>query len=233
MTDSMPKSHSVMRSHTIRALGRERGAVLIFALIILLVMTVLAISGIGNSALEQRMAGNYSQQITAFEAAEQGLRVAEEWLFKNLDPNSPVRDADANNWENWFKATDVSEGGGIYSTRESHPTGAKVCGISDCVFDPSDEDQWCTAEGCALSKGYVTLGDELRGDTLSPIGQNVAKEPRFIIEATGPTGLESRSIVLGKKSSSASGQSFRVTVIGWGQDGTSRHVVQSHVVLTL
>jgi Tfp pilus assembly protein PilX len=179
------------------------------------------------------MAGNYSQQITAFEAAERGLRVAEEWLFENLDSNSPVRDADADNWETWFKATDQSYGGGLYSTKQSHPAGSKVCGASDCVFDPSDEDQWCATEGCALLKGFVTLGEELRGVALSPIGESVANEPRFIIEYTGPVGLENRSIVLGGSKSIPSGESFRITVMGWGRDGTSRYVIQSHVVLTL
>ncbi|MCU7844146.1 MAG: pilus assembly protein [Candidatus Thiodiazotropha sp. (ex Monitilora ramsayi)] len=214
--------------------GGQRGAVLIFALVLLLIMTVLAISGVGNSTLEQRMSGNYSHAMTAFQAAEQGLRVAEEWLYDNLDPLSPVRDADADNWAQWFGLADTSNGAGMYSTRVSDPDASKVCrGDITCTFNPRDVDEWCADAACDLPKGFVTLGETLRGDNLTTIGGNVAREPQFIIEYVGPAGQIARPVVLGKPNLADPVQAFRITVIGWGQDAAARHVLQSHVVLPL
>ena len=63
---------------------RESGAVLITALLILVILTVLGISATGDSTLEERMAGNYRDQMSAREAAEMGIRSAEDWLRSNI-----------------------------------------------------------------------------------------------------------------------------------------------------
>jgi Tfp pilus assembly protein PilX len=236
---------------SLRSSGRmppssQRGAVLIFALIVLLIMTVLAISGVGNSTLEQRMAGNYSQSMTAFQAAEQGLREVEDWLFFKWDNDPDIQDLDAAGW--WFKVTGVADG--LYSNMNSHPANAKVCrGDISCEFDPRDESQWCNDIGntaCRLSKGFITLsstvgtntslhgldigsvGDDLNGDGTI---DTVAKQPQFIIEYVGPMGEKAPVITLGKPVLEAPMHAFRITVIAWGQDPAARHVLQSHVVL--
>lgn len=49
---------------------RQRGAALVIGLILLLVLTVLAVSGVMTSTLELRMVGNQQQQERAFQAAE-------------------------------------------------------------------------------------------------------------------------------------------------------------------
>lgn len=51
----------------------ERGAALVFALAILLVLTLLSVSSLRTSSLEQLMAGNTQESTRAFEAAESGL----------------------------------------------------------------------------------------------------------------------------------------------------------------
>jgi type IV pilus assembly protein PilX len=220
--------------------------VLIFALIVLLVMTVLAISGVGNSTLEQRMAGNYSQSITAFQAAEQGLRAVEDWLFTQWDNNADIRDLEASDW--WFKVTGTTDG--LYSTMSTDPDGAKVCrGDVSCEFDPRDESQWCTDTddtSCRLAKSYVELSDSVStntslhtveigsvGDDLDEDGtiDTVARQPRFIIEYVGPMGEKAPVLTLGKPVFEAPMHAFRITVIAWGQDPAARHVLQSHVIL--
>ena len=57
---------------------RQRGAVLIVALVILLVLTILGVSSVQNTTMEERMAGNYRDRFTAFQAAEAALRRGEE-----------------------------------------------------------------------------------------------------------------------------------------------------------
>jgi Tfp pilus assembly protein PilX len=225
---------------------RERGAVLIFALIILLIMTVLAISGIGNSTLEQRMAGNYSQSMTAFQAAEQGLRAVEDWLFAKWESDPDIQDLEATDW--WFQATSATDG--LYSEMYSDPDNAKVCrGNDGCEFDPRDESQWCTDVGntdCRLPKSFITLsntvgsntslhsreirsvGDDLNGDGTI---DTVARQPQFIIEYVGPMGEKAPVLTMGKPVLSPHMHAFRITVIAWGQDPIARHVLQSHVIL--
>lgn len=55
---------------------RQSGAALIMSLVILLIMTILGISAMGTSTLEQKMAGNTQEATRAFEAAESGLSKA-------------------------------------------------------------------------------------------------------------------------------------------------------------
>ncbi len=60
--------------------ARERGSILIISLIILLVLTMLGISSMSTSTMEERMAGNSRDQSRAFQAAEVGLRQAEVFI---------------------------------------------------------------------------------------------------------------------------------------------------------
>jgi type IV pilus assembly protein PilX len=56
---------------------RQKGAALIIALIMLLVMTVLGIAAMGVTRMEERMAGNARDVDLAFQASEAGLRDGE------------------------------------------------------------------------------------------------------------------------------------------------------------
>ena len=61
--------------------SRERGAALVVALLMLLVMTVLGIASMGVTRMEERMAGNTRDLDLAFQGAEAGLRNAEARLL--------------------------------------------------------------------------------------------------------------------------------------------------------
>ncbi len=65
---------------------RQRGAVLIISLLILLVMTMIGIVAMDSTTLEEKMAGNTRQRDLAFQAAEAGLRDGE----TDLVMHSPV-----------------------------------------------------------------------------------------------------------------------------------------------
>ena len=58
--------------------GSQKGAVLIVALVVLLVLTILGVAGVQNTSMEERMAGNYRDRFSAFQAAEAALRGGEE-----------------------------------------------------------------------------------------------------------------------------------------------------------
>lgn len=56
--------------------GRQTGAALVIGLILLLVLTVLAVSGVVTSTLELRMVSNQQQQENSFQAADSGIEIA-------------------------------------------------------------------------------------------------------------------------------------------------------------
>ena len=55
----------------------QQGAVLIVALVLLLVLTILGTAGIQDTAMEERMAGNFRDHSAAMQAAESALRAGE------------------------------------------------------------------------------------------------------------------------------------------------------------
>ena len=58
----------------------QRGTALVMTLVILLLLTMLGITAINTSTLEERMAGNTKDQNLSFQAAETALRAAENWV---------------------------------------------------------------------------------------------------------------------------------------------------------
>lgn len=55
---------------------RQRGAALVVGLVLLLILTLLAISGMNTATTELIMAGNEQYQTRAFQAAETGIEMA-------------------------------------------------------------------------------------------------------------------------------------------------------------
>jgi type IV pilus assembly protein PilX len=66
--------------HTSAGKSQQTGAVLIVSLILLLVMTILALSSSQAVRLQERMAGNVRDTDLAFQGAEAGLRDAELYI---------------------------------------------------------------------------------------------------------------------------------------------------------
>ena len=62
---------------------KQRGAVLIVSLVILLLMTIIGISSMKSTTLEERMAGNMRDQNLAFQSAEAAIIEGENFLLNN------------------------------------------------------------------------------------------------------------------------------------------------------
>jgi type IV pilus assembly protein PilX len=58
------------------ASGKQRGAALVVGLLLLMVLTLLAISGMNTSTVELQMSGNFQYAQSAFQAAELGIEKA-------------------------------------------------------------------------------------------------------------------------------------------------------------
>lgn len=78
--------HTSLRSLTAH---RQAGAALVVGLLLLLVLTVLAISGVNSTSLNLIMAGNAQFAQDAFQAAESGIEVSMAANEFNPDPNLP------------------------------------------------------------------------------------------------------------------------------------------------
>ena len=60
--------------------GRQRGAVLIVSLVMLLVITLIAVSSMQGTVLEEKMAGNTKDRNLAFQTTESAIREAENYI---------------------------------------------------------------------------------------------------------------------------------------------------------
>jgi len=66
--------------------GKQEGAVLVFGLILLLVLTLLGVSTMNGSIFDEKMAGNAINGNYAFQASESALREGELWLRDRTIP---------------------------------------------------------------------------------------------------------------------------------------------------
>ena len=102
--------------------NRQRGAVLIVALVLLLVLTLLGTAGIRDTAMEERMAGNFRDHSAALESAETALRVAEGLLGTTAGYSGMAFDGTDGTYEVIDTSTSVDPLGANYS--RSIPTAA-------------------------------------------------------------------------------------------------------------
>lgn len=70
---------------------RQQGSALIVGLVLLLVITLIAVTGMRNTILQERMTGNMLDRNLAFQAAEAALRHGQ----MNLDPGAAAEPVDA------------------------------------------------------------------------------------------------------------------------------------------
>ena len=69
------------RLHPVARLGQQRGTALILSLVFLLLLTILGVTAVSTSTLQEKMAGNMKDQNVAFQATETGLRGGETQLL--------------------------------------------------------------------------------------------------------------------------------------------------------
>ena len=85
-------------SRGMNAIQRQRGAVLITALLILLLLTVFGVSTMDNNILEERMAGNMRDRNLAFQKAEAAIRACEAYIAANTNLPNVSTDGSTSIW---------------------------------------------------------------------------------------------------------------------------------------
>lgn len=89
---------------------RERGSALAVALIFLLLMTLLGVSAMRGSNMQERMAGNLRDRNLAFQAAEAALRSGETWLMNIVNQQAADLNAQIDNPAAWAGAAPAPTG---------------------------------------------------------------------------------------------------------------------------
>jgi type IV pilus assembly protein PilX len=104
MTGRHPSSALARRSH-------ERGAALVIGLILLLMLTLLAVSGMNSASLEFIMAGNEQYRTNAFQAAEAGIEQSMALGTFNPAGGNPNLNGTPNATDTWATTTLPQLGG--------------------------------------------------------------------------------------------------------------------------
>lgn len=180
--------------------GRPRGAALVLCMVILMVMTVLAVSTIRNVTLEERMAANAESRAMAFQAAEGGLRDAELWL-------------DARRSE----AVGTTGGAsGVWKLDGPDPDPSTAT-----VWWRESDSAWWAANG-------VSYGGEPtdRGAAGVSLYSALHSQPRYLIEYQA---YVRDSLTMGNIIPTSGRTIYRITALGIGVDpeGHTRRMVQS------
>jgi type IV pilus assembly protein PilX len=63
---------------------KQSGSVLLISLVMLLILTLVGLSAMRNTAIEEKMAGNMRDKGLSFQAAEATLRAAEKYIEDNI-----------------------------------------------------------------------------------------------------------------------------------------------------
>ena len=77
----------------------QQGVALFVSLVFLLILTILGISSMQSTVMEEKMAGNFNDHNRAFQAGESSLRVAENWLQARIV--KPAATAAPNSGQVW------------------------------------------------------------------------------------------------------------------------------------
>ncbi|HWX26262.1 MAG TPA: PilX N-terminal domain-containing pilus assembly protein [Steroidobacteraceae bacterium] len=79
-----------MITPTYRVRHSQRGVVLVSSLLLLLVVTIMALSMFRSFGIQEKIAGNMREKQRALQAAESAQQYAEVWLISNAATSAPV-----------------------------------------------------------------------------------------------------------------------------------------------
>ncbi|OZC35176.1 hypothetical protein B9Q17_08045 [Marinobacter vinifirmus] len=191
---------------------RQQGAALLVSLVILLVLTVLALSSMQGTTLQERMVSSQRDAQIALEGAEFALQAAEAEL---AGPTLPT-------FEN---------SNGLYQEGDDLP--AKLQTLQG-ILDP---ESWMASESGGSGNGTREIDDDGLCDDLGD-DDLWAECPRYFIKATPGVGSASSSgfgLGIGGAGDSVqrsglSGTVYRVVAFSSGASGQAVRAIEAYVV---
>ncbi len=207
---TMTERHSISARHAFigeylnqsspRGVRRQRGTVLVVSLVILLAMTLIGITALQKSIMEERMAGNLKDRNVAFQGGEAGLRVALDWLDGLLTP--PVAKSDGGN-KVWTECS----------------AGTTVHVATGCPANTAPDVAWAETAG-----NYVAYTNSDFADNDSALS-GVAAQPKIVIEERYSPPLDFQ-----KQAKGAGVHHYTVSALAYGGRADTRSLLQTTVV---
>jgi len=160
-----------MKKLIIKQTQKQSGAVLVLSLLMLFVLTLVGVSSLNTTTLEEKMSGNSRNQQLAFHAAEMSIRQAENFILAQPATFDPITDFNL-----------VTAAAGLYP-----PT------LGPSNTDASDKNWWAPASG----NGIVTYAGAIQDITNPPQytieyqGESIEKvtDPELGTVKAAPTGV--------------------------------------------
>ncbi len=187
---------------------QQRGAVLLTSLLMLIIFTIIGLSGIQTTIIEEKMANNYRDRELAFQSAESALAFGESKVEAYFKENAyGTSGDDAVLWKNYLlKDTTIHN---CKSKQDGNLEG--TCGPYEkdsgiiTEFDPFAADAWNNAP--AISGTNTTL-------TIRSSGSTSLQAPKYIIK-------------LVRKDDSSGSYIFNIFAKGWGSDTNAVVILRS------
>ena len=154
----------------------QQGAVLIISLLILLIMTIMGVSSMQSSTLEEKMASNDRDRNIAFQSAEAGMRQAQTYI------------------ESLATTGDFTDNNGLYSAIGTEPDA-----FADATWSTAGNYRTGTAPGGSAGVEYfITRVGTVSDDDTLEIPPTVVTDVtifRIVARGLGATGTGSEVIL--------------------------------------
>ncbi|MGB5834886.1 MAG: pilus assembly protein [Thiohalocapsa sp.] len=200
-----PINEPCPKTRPARSRTTQPGAVLVLGLVVLLVITVVGVTGMRTTVMQERMAGNMRQNNTALQAAEAALQAGLAYIEGKASP--PI--ANSSGSEHVWPACSVDEA--------SADLDGGSCGNHGKVLANWRGDAASLTEGSTYQAVIGELGE-------SGSFPGVAAQPRVYIEVRYVAPLDAEEAARG-----VGVHYYTVTALGFGGSDKARAIVQSTV----
>ena len=187
----------------------NRGAVLVIGLVVLLVITLIAVTGMETTVLQERMAGNMRQNDLALQAAEAALQAGLAYIEEQSTPLTATGDGSNFVWGSCTIARAAAQQEG-----SDHPCAGFDDVLKDWHGDPADVQSGVS---------YADIAARTNGGYAGEIPGLVA-QPRVYIEARYVPPLDAERAAVG-----AGIHYYTVAAVGYGGTKQARAIVQSTI----
>jgi len=180
LIDMNTEDHIMKLFGSVPVKGRERGAVLIVSILMLIILSLLGLTAVRTTTLEEKMAGNLRDSDLAFQAAESALREAEVFVDSVVSTNA------------------FNDAGGLYSSATADPDY-----FATATWSAANSVSYSTSiAGVATQPRYIIkyLGVTSSGGGALNIGgygnQQAGSVHSFRITVRGTGGRDTTQVVL-------------------------------------
>jgi type IV pilus assembly protein PilX len=167
----------------------QRGVALFISLVLLLVLTIIGVSAVQTTSLEERMARNTNDSVLAFESAEVALRTAEGFLRSSVNSTALFPAAGSNGlWKaSDYLQTERWEQANIWTgTNSVALPAASVAGVAE---QPRYIIEWVATvqrseNPYQLNPSYSTLFDRIEIFRITARGVGGTANARVMLQST-------------------------------------------------